>query len=73
MKGRLDQGITMEYPLNTLANPMCESLIHPEAQVLHPLGALVRTHVSQAEGDLSSLRQSGHRGEHASGTHCTNL
>jgi hypothetical protein len=34
MKGCLDQGVTMEYPLNTLANPLRESLIRPEAQGL---------------------------------------
>jgi hypothetical protein len=53
-KGRLDQGITLEYPPNTLANPLGE-LIHPEPRGLHPLGALACTHVSQAEGDPSSV------------------
>jgi hypothetical protein len=45
----------MEYPLNTLANPLFESLIRLEAWGLYPLGALARTHVSQAKGDLSSV------------------
>jgi hypothetical protein len=38
-----------------LANPLRESLIRPEARGLHPLGALAHTHMSQAEGDLSSV------------------
>jgi hypothetical protein len=52
MQGCLDQGITTEYPLNMLANPLRKSLIRLEARGLHPLGTLARTHVSQAEGGL---------------------
>jgi hypothetical protein len=54
-KGRSDQGVTAEYPLNTLANPLHKSLIRPEAWGLHALGALARTHMSQVEGDLSPV------------------
>jgi hypothetical protein len=54
-KRRLDQGVTPGYPPDKQANPLCKSQIRPEAQGLHPLGALARTHVSQMEGDYSSV------------------
>jgi hypothetical protein len=73
MKGHLDQGITKEYPSNTLANPLHKLEIRPEAWGLHLLGALARTHVSQAEGDLSSVTSIRMRGQATSGTLYANL
>jgi hypothetical protein len=45
MRGRLNQGITAEYPPDTITDLPRESLIRLEARGLHPLGVLVRTHV----------------------------
>jgi hypothetical protein len=46
MKGRSDQSVVAEHPLDTPANPLCESLARPKARGLHPLGVLARTHVN---------------------------
>jgi hypothetical protein len=55
MRGRLNQGVAAEYPSDKITDPLRESLIFPEAQGLHLMGALSRTHVRQEERELSSV------------------
>jgi hypothetical protein len=65
-KGLLDQGVTTEYPLSTLANPLCEPLIRLEARGLHP-------RESSGGGISHRSHQLGCGGEHASETLYANL
>jgi hypothetical protein len=51
MRRCLNQGVVIGHLLDMLVDPPHESPILPEAQGLHPLGALAHTHVRQEEGE----------------------